>query len=103
MIVRVRSNGFDSHGDPITGEPERLTLLDAFTAPTTSNDVDDRGRQGVIERRTLYGKYGADVLSTDEVEVDGVLFRVDGAPGHWKHPWTGWEPGFEVPIVRAAG
>lgn len=102
-VVRVRKQGFDQYGDPIVGTPTRLTLTGAFTAPRTSSDVDDRGRQGVIDGKTLYAPYPADVLATDEIEEDDVPYIIEGEVGKWKNPWTQWEAGIEVALVRAVG
>lgn len=103
MIVRVRGNGTDEYGDPIAGEPTRTTLTNVFTAPRVSNDITERGRNGVIVGLSLFGDYGTDLLYTDQIEVDGVLYDIEGEPGQWKHPWTRWEAGFEVALIRAAG
>lgn len=102
-IVRVRSAGVDSLGDPISGDPDRLTLDGAFTAPRSSSDIDDRGRAGVIVGWSLFAPYGTDLLHTDQVEVDGVLYDVDGEIGQWRNPLTGWNAGSETALKRAAG
>jgi hypothetical protein len=107
-IVRIRPLGFDDNGDPIEGEPDRLTLEGAFVAPRSSTDVDDRGRAGLVVGWSLFGQYGADVLHSDQIELtdepapDGI-YEVDGDAGQWKNPLTGWEAGSEVALVRALG
>lgn len=102
-VVRVRPPGYTDAGDPIEAAPTRVPLCEAFTAPRTSSDITDRGRAGVIVGLTLFGKYGTDLKHTDQVEVDGVLYDVDGEPGQWKNPLTGTKAGFEVALTRAAG
>lgn len=102
-IVRVRPLGFDEYADPAAGDPTRTTLTDVFTAPRTTADITDRGRQGVVEGKTLYAPYGVDLLHSDQIEEDGVLYDIDGEAGQWKHPITGWEAGCEVALKRAAG
>lgn len=103
LIVRVRKGGYDENGDPVTGAPNRKTLSGAAVAPRTSSDVTDRGRSGVVVGLTLYGRYGEDLVHTDQVEVDGVLYDVDGEPGQWHNPLTGTDAGSETALVRAAG
>lgn len=103
MIVRVRPPGYDEFGDPIEGEPTRLTLAEAFTAPRTSSDIDERGRSGVVVGWTLFAPYGTDIVHTDIIEVDGVPYEVDGEAGQWKNPLTDWEAGCEVALKLAAG
>lgn len=101
--VRVRPLGYDDNGDPIEGDPDRLDLEGCTVAPRSSGDIADRGRQGVIGGLSLYAPYGVDIVHTDLVEVDGVLYEVDGDPGPWKSPFTEWEAGVEIALKRAAG
>ena len=101
-VIRVRPGGLDRYGDPV-GSPSRTTLPGCAVAPRTSSDVTDRGRQGVIVGMTLYAPHGTDLLHTDQVEVDGVLHDIDGEPGSWVNPFSGWRAGVEVALKRAAG
>lgn len=104
VIVRVRrpQTGIDINGDPIYGPTERLTLVGAFTAPRTTADINS-GRQGVIIGLTLFAAHEYDIEHLDEIEVDGVLYAMDGDPGYWLHPWSSWPAGLEAALVRAEG
>jgi hypothetical protein len=107
-VVRVRGAGYDDNGDPIAGTPTRTTIAGCTIAPRSqfggaSSDISGRGRQGVLVGLTLYAPYGTDIVHTDQLEVDGDLFEVDGEVGPWKNPFTGWEAGIEVALNRAAG
>lgn len=104
-IVRLRSveDGVDEYNNPTPGEPERFELDGAFVAPRTSDALDHDGRSGVIVGLTLYLPYGTDLVYTDQVEVDGVVYEIKGEPGSWSHPRTGWEAGMEVALERGEG
>lgn len=102
-VVRLRPLGTDDNGDPIDGEPNRLSIDGCSVAPRTSADINGRGRQGVIVGLSLYTPFGADIVHTDQLEVDGVLYDVDGDAGPWKSPFTQWEAGMEIALTRAAG
>lgn len=104
VVVRVRrgAGGVDAYGDPIPGAETRATIVDAFTAPRSSADLNE-GRQGVIIGLTLYAPLDTDLVHTDLIEVDGVLFAVDGEDGRWLHPFTGWAAGTEVALLRVEG
>lgn len=104
-IVRVRATpgGTDQYGDPLPSTEDREPLPGAFTAPRESSDIEDRGREGVIVGLTLYAPHGSDVLHTDQIEVDGVLYDVDGEVGSWEHPMSGWKPGITAALSRATG
>lgn len=104
VVVRVRRGpgGVDAYGDPIPGADTRSTIADAFTAPRSSADLNER-RQGVIIGLTLYAPLDADIKHTDLIEVDGVLFEIDGEDGRWLHPFTGWRAGIEAALTRVEG
>jgi hypothetical protein len=102
-ITRVRSipGGVDQYGDPIPGSEDSLVILGAFVAPRTSEDADGRARPGVIVGLTLFAPYDADIDFGDEFDISGLRWRIDGVPGQWRQPWTGWEAGMSVALVRA--
>jgi hypothetical protein len=104
-VIRVRSTppGADQYGDPIEGTVERVPIPGAFTAPRLSDEVDGRGRAGVVVGLTLYLPYSFDLQRTDRVEVDGVLYDVDGDVGRWQQPHTGWLAGATAALRRAEG
>lgn len=105
MIVRVRSapGGVDEYGDPVAGTESRTTLEGAFVAPRESTEIVNRGRAGVIVGLTLFAPYDTDLVYTDRVEVDGVLYDIEGEPGRWRNPFTDWEAGIQAALVRASG
>lgn len=101
--VRVRGPGINLTGDPIADEPDRETLVDPIFAPASSTDINDRGRNGATVDASLFLPYGADLLNTDQVEIDSVLYDVVGEIAQWKNPFTGWNAGSEVALKRAHG
>lgn len=105
MIKRIRQSpgGTDQYGDPIPGTTTVTAMPEAFVAPRTTEDVDDRGRTGVIVGLTLFAPYSTDLTYTDQIEVDGVLYDIEGEPGRWKNPFTGWEAGIQAALTRAQG
>lgn len=105
IVLRVRETpgGTDNYGDPIEGTTETVTLTGCGVAPRSSDDITDRGRQGVIVGLTLYAPHGTDLRYSDRIEVDGVLYEVDGEAGSWKSPLSSWEAGIEVALRRAQG
>lgn len=102
-IVRVRPQGEDQYGDPIEGESARTTIEGAYVAPRESSEPSERGRVGVIVGLTLFAPYDTDLLHTDQIEVDGTLYEIEGEPGQWRNPFTDWEAGLTVALRRATG
>jgi hypothetical protein len=95
--------GEDEYGNPTYDELDPVVLDGAFVAPRKSEGLDRDGRTGVIVGLTLYAPYGTDLVYTDRVEVDGVVYEIDGEPGRWLHPHTGWQAGVEAALVRGEG
>ena len=56
---------------------------------------------------TAFFPYGYDIHEHDHVRVLtgplAGLYAVDGEPGHWKNPFTGWSPFTTVNLVVVRG
>lgn len=104
-IYRLRRTpgGVDEYGDPIESTVSRMLLEGSFTAPRVSDDITNRGRAGVIVGLTLFAPYNSDLVHTDQIEVDGQVYEIEGEPGRWRNPMTGWEAGTQAALVRAQG
>lgn len=108
-VTVIRPPELNKYGVPVGSETE--TDIDGCAwAPrvggpgTSSADITQRGRQGVIEGLTLYAPHGSDIRHTDQVQIPGEgLFEVDGEAGTWENPFTGSTPGMEIALRRAAG
>jgi hypothetical protein len=105
VIQRVRGNpgGVDEYGDPVAGTVVKTTLAGAFVAPRETTEITNRGRAGVIVGLTLFAPYDTDLAFTDRIEVDGVSYDIEGEPGRWRNPFTEWEAGMQVALVRSSG
>ena len=70
-------------------------------APRYANESTDPRVPPVIVGKTVYGPAVA-IDSDDTLVIGGETYQVDGLPGEWTNPFTGWAPGIEVPIKRTA-
>lgn len=104
-VTRHRNTpaGVDQYGDPTGVTPDALTVSGCAVAPRSSSEPTERGRVGVIVGLTLYAPYGSDIIHTDQIEVDGTVYDIEGEPGLWANPFTGSRPGMEVALKRAEG
>lgn len=72
-------------------------------APRSSSEVDDPGRTAVIVGLSVFLPAGSVVSPHDRMLVRGETYEVEGEPGVWRSPFTGWTPGVEVALRRVAG
>lgn len=70
-------------------------------APRYATESTDSRSPAVIVGLTIYGP-PACINSDDTLVIDGVEYQIDGLPGEWTNPFTGWAPGIEVPVKRAS-
>ena len=70
-------------------------------APRFANESTDPRVPPVIVGKTVYGPV-VDIDSDDLLVINGETYQVDGLPGEWVNPFTGWAPGIEVPVKRTA-
>ena len=104
-VVRIRSTpgGFDVYGDQIAGTSTRTNVHNTAVAPWYSTEPTERGQAGVVVGLTIAPPPGSDIRFTDQVEVRGVPYDVEGDSIEIVSPYTGWAPGAEIALVRAAG
>lgn len=60
------------------------------------------GRDLLTVQPAVYLPAGTSIAAVDAVEVRGLTYEVDGSPNDWVNPFTGWNPGVEVRLRRAA-
>ena len=68
-------------------------------APRYATESTDSRVPPVIVGKTVYGPTRT-INADDTMLIAGQEWQVDGLPGEWESPFTGWDPGMEVPIKR---
>jgi hypothetical protein len=93
----------DRYGDlQPTGEATRTVITGCLVSPRSSADLTSPGRQGVLIGLSVIAPASADILSDDQVEVDGALFDISGDIGRWRSPFSRLG-GLEFALTRAVG
>ena len=90
----------DDYGDTTTTTTE-TPWGPCAVAPRYATESTDPRVPPVIVGKVIYGP-PTDIDSDDRIRIDGELYEVDGLPGEWQSPFTGWHPGIEVPVKRAS-
>ena len=81
-IIVVRTPKVDRFSTPPAGAPPEHPVEGCAVMPRTSHE---EGKGWVIvDGRMIIAPYGADVLATDQVRVDGETWDVDGEPGDYE-------------------
>jgi hypothetical protein len=96
----------DVYGDVIAGTPTESEWGPCAVAPRTSSDREDSRTPAVVTGLTIYGPARSFAATTQVVIPSGAYagtWDVEGIPGVWSSPFTGWAPGVEVAVVRASG
>ena len=117
-ITVFRGGDHDEYGDPTP--PTSAHVVEGCSwhprtqgAGPSSQSIDQRGRQGVVEGQTVLADPSVDVTHTDQVAL-GVrltladydtadLWNVDGEVGEWDNDMSGRRHLAEFAISRAAG
>lgn len=105
-VTTVTQSGTDDYGDPVTTSTS-ITRNGAF-APAIGYESTNGQDQVVSQPQALFtGQAAVDVAavisSTSSLTVRGLVYQVDGDPGDWRSPFTGWHAGLAVPLKRTAG
>ena len=103
VLARAQT-GTDRYGKPEFGWPlPGAEVGGCAVAPRTSTEPVEVGRQSVITGLTVYMPSWVTLSPYDRLIVRGVTYRVEGEPGEWRSPFSGWEPGIEVAVTRVEG
>ena len=100
VTVRSVTTTTDAHGDSTTAVVEESWGPCAI-APRYATESTDPHASPLIVGKTIYGPTRT-LNSDDLLVIGGETWQVDGLPGEWQSPFTGWAPGMEVPVKRAA-
>ena len=94
----------DEYGNTVPGPYAKVqTLVGCGVSPRKEDELQENGRTGVIVGWTVFAPYDGVVLPHDRLLVNGELFDVEGEPGRWSQPMSGWTPGLEINIKRVEG
>jgi hypothetical protein len=108
-VLRVRRTpgGRDAYNDPIPSGETRVAITGCAIAPRSEPEPDERGRNGTIVGLTLYAPLGADLVSTDLIQVDlndpKDLHEIEDEVGQWSHPDDPAHGGLVAALKRARG
>lgn len=106
-VTRLRATvSTDVYGGPTLDwtSPDELEIDGCGIAPRANGDLEDTARAGAVIGFTLYGPPDADIGYKDRVRrANGDLFEVDGEPGRWVNPFTGYRHGVTAALRRVEG
>lgn len=108
MVTLVSTTTTDDGLGNTTTEAVTYEWGPCAIAPRYATESSDPRVPPVIVGKTVMGPPievdPADLtMNSDDLLVlpDGE-YQVDGLPGEWVNPFTGWHPGIEVPVIRAS-
>lgn len=101
IVTLVSTTTTDDGLGNTTAETVESAWGPCAVAPRYASESSDPRVPPVIVGLTIFGPAVA-LDSDDTLIVRGEMYEVDGRPGEWVNPFTGWAPGIEVPVKRAA-
>lgn len=96
ITVTVQRAVFDRWNDATYTDHHQISGCLEYPASSTEAD------NAVTDSRVLLAPNGADILSTDRILIHGLAYQVQGLPKSWTDPFTGWDPGMQVDLVRVS-
>jgi hypothetical protein len=99
LIRRVKA-ALDAFGND-TWTTTTATVSGAFNPGTSVELV--QGEDLLTTQPTVMLPPGTQVNALDAVQVDGLVYEVDGSPNSPVNPFTGWAPGVVVKLRRVTG
>jgi hypothetical protein len=102
QTVQVFREDRNRFGD-VTRVDER-ELDGVAIAPRVSNEGGGDLRTATVTTGlTMYAPPDHGLTAQHSVEVDGVVYRVQGSPGSWRSPLTDWAAGDQIELDRTEG
>ena len=102
VTIKATNAAVDDLGDSDGAAPSSSLWGPCAIAPRTSAERVDSRSPAVITGLTVYGPR-VTLKASDRLVINGDTYEIDGVPGDWSSPFTGWQPGIEVAVVRASG
>ena len=104
LTVRSIVTTADQYGDSTTAVTT-ASWGPCAVAPRSSSEQADPQAPAVVTGLSIYGP--PRTLDADDEIVIGSgtyagTWKVEGLPGDWKSPFTGWHPGMAVAVKRAS-
>jgi hypothetical protein len=100
-VVRRQVGGRDSDGNDVYTDVE--TDVDGCAVwPASSSELTD-ARDTAITGLTVLFPPGTALAATDQVRIDDEPYKVDGEPGTWTSPLSGYAAGVQASLVRVTG
>lgn len=100
--VRVWREVRNRLGDTVLADERWLDGV--AISPRVSNESGGDIRTAVVTQGlTMYTPAGHGLTAHHRVEVAGVVYQVQGEPGSWASPLTGWVAGDQIELDRTEG
>ena len=110
-LTVIRAGGItrDLYGNDIPSALIEFDIPGCITAPRASRtslrtpmeELQDRDQ--VYDGLNVWAPPGSDILVTDQMRVNGVIYDVDGVTQSWSSPFTGSTAPMEIRLLLVTG
>lgn len=105
LTVTVHHRAINRDGDwTITASYQLSGCAISLASKTRAWETQTFEQDTVRGMSILFAPAGSDIRSDDTIEEpDGTLWHVWGMPTDFASPFTGWQPGMQVPLRHFTG
>lgn len=102
VLHHVATTSRNAVGQTRTTHAAPVEVPGCAFAPESTQEPRDGTQVRTVSTAKLYVPPGLVVQPSDEFTVRGVRYAVEGDPGQWVNPFTGWAPGAEIKLRRVS-
>ncbi len=105
ITVTVSHREVDRNGDyTVTGSYRLPGCAISLASKTRAYETETFEQDTVRALTILFAPGGSDIRSSDTITLeDGTVWHVWGLPTNFSSPFTGWQPGMQVPLRHFSG
>lgn len=105
ITVTVQHRDIDRNGDySVTSSYQLPGCAISLASKTRAYETETFERDTVRASTILFAPTGSDIRVNDIIVLDdGTEWHVWGMPTSFSSPYTGWQPGMQVPLRHYAG
>lgn len=101
--IRRQKTGEDRDNEPIYSDTETAVSGAGVAWGPSEEPLLIAGNPVTVDATLYFWESSPDIKREDRIRVRGKVYEVAGDPADWRNPFTGWNAGLVVNLVRGEG